>query len=58
MSERQTDLFTQFSATFSAETVNKWEKMVTAWDANSKAPNPYQEPENGMFYIYVIASFN
>jgi hypothetical protein len=44
MSAVQTDVFIQLSATFSGETIRKWEDMIFAWNANSKAPNPYQEP--------------
>lgn len=25
----------------------KWESMITAWEANPKAPNPYEESESG-----------
>jgi hypothetical protein len=47
MSAQQAEVFNQFSATFSATTVKKWEAMVTAWNANPKARNPYQEPRSG-----------
>jgi hypothetical protein len=47
MSAIQTDVFNQLSATFSANTIKKWEKMVVTWNANPKAPNPYKEPKSG-----------
>lgn len=48
MSDIQTDIFKQFSATFTAETVMRWEGMVVAWNNNpNNAPNPYREPRNG-----------
>ena len=47
MSVQQSDIFEQFSATFSPAVVNKWEAMVTAWNVNPKAPNPYQERQSG-----------
>ena len=48
MSDIQTDIFKQFSATFTAETVMRWEGMVVAWNNNpNNAPNPYREPHNG-----------
>ena len=47
MSAIQTDVFNQLSATFSTDTVRKWEKMVVTWNANPKAPNPYKEPKSG-----------
>jgi hypothetical protein len=48
MSAKQTDVFNKLSATFLPETIEKWEKMVTTWNANPKAPNPYREPKGGM----------
>ena len=47
MSIHQADVFDRFSATFSPSTVKKWEAVVTAWNANASAPNPYQEPQSG-----------
>ena len=47
MSAQQADVFNQFSATFSPAAVKKWEAMVTTWNANPKARNPYQEPRSG-----------
>ena len=47
MSVQQSDIFDQFSATFSPAVVTKWEAMVTAWNANPKAPNPYHERQSG-----------
>jgi len=47
MSIHQADVFDRFSATFSPPAIKKWEAMVTTWNANLKAPNPYQEPQSG-----------
>lgn len=47
MSAKQTEIFNQLSATFSPEIIKKWEVMVTKWEANPQAPNPYTEPECG-----------
>ena len=48
MSEKQTDIFNQLSATFTTETITKWEAMVDTWNKNPKtAPNPYREPASG-----------
>jgi hypothetical protein len=42
MSKIQTDIFNQFTATFTPDTITKWEAMVVAWNTNPKnAPNPY-----------------
>jgi hypothetical protein len=49
LSAKQTEVFNQFSATFSPATIKKWESMITAWEANPKAPNPYEETENGKY---------
>ncbi|EDR06772.1 uncharacterized protein LACBIDRAFT_299636 [Laccaria bicolor S238N-H82] len=45
MSEKQKEIFNKFSSTFPPETVVKWEQMVIRWEADPKAPNPYDEPE-------------
>jgi hypothetical protein len=51
MSAKQTEVFNQLSATFSPQTIKKWEAMVVAWEADPQAPNPYEEPESGeLFY--------
>lgn len=47
MSAKQMDIFNKLSATFSPDTVKKWEEMVAAWNINCKAPNPYEEPKSG-----------
>ena len=47
LSAKQTEVFNQFSATFSPATIKRWELMITTWEANPKAPNPYEEPESG-----------
>ena len=47
MSAKQTEIFNQLSAMFSPEIIKKWEAMVTKWEANPQAPNPYTEPESG-----------
>jgi len=49
MKERHKDVLEQFTATFSKETVRKWQLMVDKWEANSdpSAANPYEEPDSG-----------
>jgi hypothetical protein len=51
MSAKQNDIFSQLSATFSSETISKWEALVANWNADPKAPNPYQEPKNSMWRL-------
>jgi len=45
MSMKQIETFKQLLATFPPETVSKWERMVSRWEANPKAPNLYAEPK-------------
>lgn len=48
MSDIQTDIFNQFSATFTTDTITRWEELVIAWDTNPEnVPNPYREPTSG-----------
>lgn len=51
MSMKHADVFNKLSATFSPETVAKWEEMVTRWNADPKAPNPYRESQGGMWIL-------
>ena len=44
MNQKHTEIFEKFSATFPAETVARWKRMVERWEADPKAPNPYNEP--------------
>ena len=47
MSTKHIEIFEKFSATFPLETVTQWVQMVERWEANPKAPNPYNEPGQG-----------
>ena len=42
-------LLTRFTAKFAPEVIEKWTKMVEVWDQDHSKPNPYEEPENGMY---------
>ena len=44
MKQKHREIFEKFSATFPAETVARWKQMVEHWEADPKAPNPYNEP--------------
>ncbi|KIM92176.1 hypothetical protein PILCRDRAFT_83447 [Piloderma croceum F 1598] len=46
MHKKHQDLFTKFSKIFKLNTVQKWEAIVKAWEADFKKPNPYEEPVN------------
>jgi hypothetical protein len=50
MSTKQTEVFNDLSATFSPGIIKKWEMMVAKWEANPRAPNPYEEPESGKLF--------
>ena len=54
MSTKQSEVFQQLSATFSPETVANWEAMVTAWNVNPKAPNPYAEPTSRKSIAFIL----
>ena len=55
MSEIQADIFKQLSATFTQETIGRWEAMVMAWNKDPKnAPNPYREPTSSNYFIFFI----
>ncbi|TDL22048.1 hypothetical protein BD410DRAFT_815199 [Rickenella mellea] len=40
---KQKTLFREFSATFSAESITKWDEMIEAWHADSTKPDPYKD---------------
>jgi hypothetical protein len=46
MQEKHKVVFEQFSTTFSPQTLRQWTEMVEKWEADPKAPNPYEEPVN------------
>ena len=53
MREKHQDLFKKFTATFTPQSVSKWEEMVKAWEFDHSLPNPFEEPINSecpMFY--------
>ena len=50
MSAKHMEIFEKFSATFPPETVARWVRMVERWEANPKAPNPYNEPAQGEWF--------
>lgn len=49
MRDKHRNIFRQFSATFREDTVQKWQKMVKEWNDDHSQPNPYAEPQCGMF---------
>ena len=57
MSIKQAETFDQLSATFSSETIAKWEAMLENWNADPKAPNPYREPKSREFPFPLINIF-
>ena len=46
MKEKHKDILTQFTATFSKDTVRKWQLVVDKWEADPTAANPYEEPDS------------
>jgi hypothetical protein len=63
MTEKQTDIFNQLSATFTSDTITRWEAMVVEWNNDPKnSPNPYREPASGNYLaldvlFYLLISF-
>ncbi|KAM6489975.1 hypothetical protein JOM56_014554 [Amanita muscaria] len=44
MKIKHADIHQQFSGTFAPSTIKKWLAMVSDWEADPAAPNPYEEP--------------
>jgi hypothetical protein len=57
LSTQQSDVFNQFSATFSPLAVKKWEEMVVAWNVNPKSRNPYQDRPSGKLFLSIPNHF-
>ena len=52
MQEKHKVVFEQFSTTFSPQTLRQWTEMVEKWEADPKAPNPYEEPVDSEFISF------
>ena len=44
-SREQRDAHTEFSATFTAEQISRWSKMLEEWNKDPNKADPFQEPE-------------
>ncbi|KAH7917878.1 hypothetical protein BV22DRAFT_1025551, partial [Leucogyrophana mollusca] len=53
MEAKHQDLFEKLTSTFAPALVAKWEESVTRWEADPKAPNPYEEPLSGTTLVDV-----
>jgi hypothetical protein len=49
MRDKHWDIFNQFSSTFTAETVQKWENAILEWTVDRTKHNPYEEPVSCKF---------
>ena|ERR1700723_664195 len=47
MQAKHGQAFAKFNITFPPAAVDKWEKMVLAWDKDKTKKNPYEEPVAG-----------
>lgn len=47
MSKMQQERHEELDSTFPSSVVQKWEEMVSNWNADPMAPNPYVEPVIG-----------
>ena len=53
MQKKHEAVFEQFSTTFSPQTLREWTEMVEKWEADPKAPNPYEEPVSSEFVSFI-----
>jgi hypothetical protein len=47
MAKRQQENHEELDATFPRDVVQKWETMISDWNADHSAPDPYVEPVVG-----------
>ena len=52
MRARHIALFGKFSARFTPATIETWMARITAWEADTSKPCPYEEPSNGESKLY------
>jgi hypothetical protein len=52
MRARHIALFRKFSARFTPATIETWTARITAWEADTSKPCPYEEPSNGESKLY------
>jgi len=43
MQAKHEEIFEKFSARFDETLIEKWKKIVEAWEADPSKPNPYKE---------------
>ena len=54
MRNKHREMFRQLSSTFPEDTIQRWTAMVDAWKVDHGQPNPYEEPQCGMFIVVYI----
>lgn len=51
MSQKHRAAFNAFTATFSKDLVQEWTEMLAVWQADTNAPNPFEEKLLGKFAV-------
>jgi hypothetical protein len=54
MKEKHTAINEKFNASFPKEVLLQWAEMISRWEQDKTAPNPYTHTEKGAFYCYYI----
>jgi hypothetical protein len=44
----------KFSSQYDPKLVEKWGKMIDAWDSDISSPCPYEDPKSGLLCLYPI----
>lgn len=51
MQGKHHEMFQQLSSMFPEDAIKRWTAMVDAWKLDHRQPNPYEEPQCGMFTV-------
>ena len=57
MRKEHLEAFDLFTATFSEDTITNWMKMITDWENDHNSPNPFEEPDNSIFFFAHFFSY-
>jgi hypothetical protein len=54
MKEKHTAINKKFDASFPKDVLLRWAEMISRWEQDKTAPNPYTHTEKGAVYYYSI----
>ena len=54
MKEKHTAINKKFDASFPKDVLLRWAEMISRWEQDKTAPNPYTHTEKGAVYCYPI----